>query len=50
MGSNSPSGGLSHVDIAVCTIEKANGLLNRLMEEGRINEIGKFLFSNFGYS
>ncbi|XP_055889745.1 DNA polymerase theta-like [Biomphalaria glabrata] len=40
MGSNSPSGGLSHVDIAVCTIEKANGLLNRLMEEGRINEIG----------
>ncbi|KAH9504975.1 hypothetical protein Btru_061318 [Bulinus truncatus] len=40
MGSNSPSGGLSQVDIAVCTIEKANGLFNRLMEEGRIAEIG----------
>ena len=33
MGSSSPAGGLKVTDIAVATIEKANGLVNRMMEE-----------------
>ncbi|XP_062620257.1 DNA polymerase theta-like, partial [Saccostrea cucullata] len=40
MGSYSPPGGLSQVDIAVCTIEKGNGLINRLMEENSLNKLG----------
>ena len=41
MGSHSPVGGLQSVDVAVCTIEKANGLINRLMENNSIHEIGQ---------
>lgn len=26
--------------VAVCTIEKANSLVNRLLEEGRLSELG----------
>ncbi|XP_015756078.1 PREDICTED: DNA polymerase theta-like [Acropora digitifera] len=33
MGSHAPLGGVGSVDVAVCTIEKANSLLNRLLEE-----------------
>ena len=40
MGSHSPSGGFAAVDIAICTIEKANSLVNRLLEEGSISELG----------
>jgi DNA polymerase theta len=32
MGSQSPAGGLARADVAVCTIERANGLINRLLE------------------
>ncbi|CAG5132586.1 unnamed protein product [Candidula unifasciata] len=40
MGSHSPPGGFSHIHIAVCTIEKGNSLINRLMEEGKLGELG----------
>ncbi|BFZ09845.1 hypothetical protein BsWGS_12884 [Bradybaena similaris] len=40
MGSHSPPGGFSRVHIAVCTIEKGNSLINRLMEEGKLGELG----------
>nr|XP_015918489.1 DNA polymerase theta isoform X2 [Parasteatoda tepidariorum]XP_015918490.1 DNA polymerase theta isoform X2 [Parasteatoda tepidariorum]XP_042897300.1 DNA polymerase theta isoform X2 [Parasteatoda tepidariorum] len=40
MGAHNPPGGFKSVDIAICTIEKANNLVNRLMEEKRLNELG----------
>ncbi|XP_056408573.1 DNA polymerase theta, partial [Hyla sarda] len=40
MGSSAPAGGFTSLDVAVCTIEKANGLVNRLIEEKRINMLG----------
>lgn len=43
MGGHSPPGGFQSVDVAVCTIEKGNSLVNRLMEENRMGELGKYL-------
>ena len=40
MGSQSPAGGLKSTDIAVATIEKANSLVNRLLEDGQIGSLG----------
>ncbi|XP_047419090.1 LOW QUALITY PROTEIN: DNA polymerase theta [Sciurus carolinensis] len=40
MGSTSPSGHFSSLDIAVCTIERANGLINRLIEENKMDLLG----------
>jgi len=40
-GSSSPAGGLSSIDIAVCTIEKANNLVNRLLEDDKITQLGR---------
>ena len=39
-GSSSPPGGLKNVDLAICTIEKANGLINRMIEEGSLHQLG----------
>lgn len=51
MGSTSAAGGFSALDVAVCTIEKANGLINRLIEEDKLDLLGKtmnhFLTSYF---
>lgn len=43
MGSYNPPGGFSSVQIAICTIEKANNLINRLLEEGTLSDIGAIL-------
>ena len=40
MGSQHPPGGFKAVDVAVCTIEKANGIINRLLEEKAMNTLG----------
>ena len=40
MGGHSPAGGFSATDVAVCTIEKANSLINRLLQEKKIEELG----------
>ncbi|XP_016055399.1 PREDICTED: DNA polymerase theta [Miniopterus natalensis] len=40
MGSTSPKGPFSSLDIAVCTIERANGLINRLIEENKMDLLG----------
>lgn len=39
-GQTNPRGGLKRVDAAVCTIEKANNMINRLIEERTISDIG----------
>ena len=39
-GSSAPPGGLKNVDLAVCTIEKANSLINRMIEEGSLHQLG----------
>lgn len=41
MGNTSAAGGFSALDVAVCTIEKANGLINRLIEEDKLDLLGK---------
>ena len=40
MGNQSPVGGFAGVDIAICTIEKANSLVNQLLEERAVHELG----------
>ena len=40
MGHIRPAGGMRKLDIAVCTIEKANSLVNRMVEEGRLDQLG----------
>ncbi|XP_029424085.1 DNA polymerase theta isoform X2 [Nannospalax galili] len=40
MGSTSPTGHFSSLDIAVCTIERANGLINHLIEENKMDLLG----------
>ncbi|TMS23150.1 DNA polymerase theta [Larimichthys crocea] len=40
MGSTSAAGGFTSLDMAVCTIEKANSLVNRLIEEDSMGLLG----------
>lgn len=39
-GGYSPPGGFDSINVAICTIEKANSIVNRLLEQGKLNEIG----------
>ena len=41
MGHHAPTGGFSSVDVAVCTIKKGNGLINRLLEENKQDKLGE---------
>ena len=40
MGGQVPLGGLAAIDIAICTIEKANSLINRVLEEDSVDQLG----------
>ncbi|RZC40268.1 DNA polymerase theta, partial [Asbolus verrucosus] len=40
MGSYNPPGGFQSVQVAICTIEKANNLINKLLQEADLSEIG----------
>ncbi|XP_028300327.1 DNA polymerase theta isoform X2 [Gouania willdenowi] len=40
MGTTSAAGGFTALDVAVCTIEKANSLINRLIEEDNMDLLG----------
>uniref|UniRef100_A0A182NH52 DNA polymerase theta n=1 Tax=Anopheles dirus TaxID=7168 RepID=A0A182NH52_9DIPT len=39
-GGYHPPGGFESVDLAVCTIEKANSIVNRLLEQGTLTTLG----------
>uniref|UniRef100_A0A182PQA8 DNA polymerase theta n=1 Tax=Anopheles epiroticus TaxID=199890 RepID=A0A182PQA8_9DIPT len=39
-GGYHPTGGFEAVDLAVCTIEKANSIVNRLLEQGTLTTLG----------
>ncbi len=43
IGTMNPPGGIMCWDVAVCTMEKANGLINRMIEDGNINTIGIYV-------
>ncbi|XP_066935179.1 DNA polymerase theta-like isoform X2 [Clytia hemisphaerica] len=43
MGNETPPGGLTNIDIAICTIERANSLINRLMEEDKLSLLGSIV-------
>jgi ATP-dependent helicase YprA (DUF1998 family) len=40
MGHLHPAGGLALLDIAVCTIEKANSLINKMVSEKKLHQLG----------
>ncbi|KAI5732839.1 hypothetical protein M8J76_004718 [Diaphorina citri] len=40
MGSYSPPGGVKMVNVMIATIEKANGIINRLIEENKLGVLG----------
>jgi replicative superfamily II helicase len=37
---NSPAVNFDDVDLAICTIEKANSLINKILEEGKAGSLG----------
>lgn len=43
MGTYNPSRHFKSVNVAVCTIEKGNSLINRLLEENKLSEVGMII-------
>ncbi|KAH8312810.1 hypothetical protein KR044_013001, partial [Drosophila immigrans] len=39
-GGYTPPGGFESINVAICTIEKANSIVNKLLEQGKLDEIG----------
>lgn len=39
-GGYHPPGGFESIDLAVCTIEKANSIINRLLEQDKLSDVG----------
>lgn len=39
-GGYHPPGGFDSIDLAVCTIEKANSIINKLLEQDKLNDVG----------
>lgn len=39
-GGYTPAGGFNTTNLAICTIEKANSIINKLMEQGKLDELG----------
>lgn len=44
MGHYAPAGGFSSIDVAVCTIEKGNSLINRMLEDSKLDQLGKVVY------
>lgn len=43
MGSHNPPGGFAKTHVAICTIEKANSIINHLIEEKTLSDIGAII-------
>ncbi|XP_011187693.2 DNA polymerase theta isoform X1 [Zeugodacus cucurbitae] len=39
-GGYTPPGGFDSIHVAICTIEKANSIINKLLEQGKLDDIG----------
>ncbi|ALC45469.1 mus308 [Drosophila busckii] len=39
-GGYTPPGGFESINVAICTIEKANSIVNKLLEHGKLDELG----------
>ncbi|EDV42218.1 uncharacterized protein Dana_GF17871 [Drosophila ananassae] len=39
-GGYNPPGGFENIDVAICTIEKANSIVNKLLEQDKLDSIG----------
>ncbi|XP_067619568.1 DNA polymerase theta isoform X2 [Eurosta solidaginis] len=39
-GGYTPPGGFDNMHVAICTIEKANSIVNKLLEQGKLSDIG----------
>lgn len=42
-GGYNPPGGFDSINVAICTIEKANSIINKLLGEGKLEDIGTII-------